>query len=154
MTASSRPDPEPHLAAARADAAPVRVLVADDHPLFRRGLARAIERHPGLDLVAEAADGRAALDLIHALAPDIAVLDVRMPRLTGIEVCAALQGDPGAPPTALLMLSAFDDSALVSDAIAAGAAGYVGKDASQVDVCRGIEHVGRGHVLRVTLPER
>jgi two-component system nitrate/nitrite response regulator NarL len=144
MTASSRTHPEPHLAAARAHAAPLRVLVADDHPLFRRGLARAIERHSGLDLVAEAVDGHDALELIHALVPDVAVLDVRMPRLTGIEVCQALRGDPGAPRTALLMLSAFNDEALVSDAVAAGAAGYVGKDASQADVCRAIEQVGRG----------
>ncbi|HSD81690.1 MAG TPA: DNA-binding response regulator, partial [Solirubrobacteraceae bacterium] len=64
--------------------------------------------------------------------------------LTGIEVCAALQGDPGAPRTALLMLSAFDDGALVWDAVSAGAAGYLGKDASQAEVCRAIEDVGRG----------
>jgi two-component system nitrate/nitrite response regulator NarL len=143
MTAARR-HPDPHLAAARAHATPLRVLVADDHPLFRRGIARAIERHPHLELVAEAVDGHDALELIHALAPDVAVLDVRMPRLTGIEVCAALRGDPGAPATALLMLSAFDDRALMADAVAAGAAGFVGKDASQLEVCRAIEQAGRG----------
>jgi two-component system nitrate/nitrite response regulator NarL len=140
----TRTQSDRHLAAARAQGAPVRVLIADDHPLFRRGVARAIERHPGLELVAEAVDGHDALELIHVLAPDVAVLDVRMPRLSGIEVCAALQGDPGAPRTALLMLSAYDDHALVWDALAAGAAGYVGKDASQDEVCRAIEAVGRG----------
>jgi two-component system nitrate/nitrite response regulator NarL len=124
--------------------AQLRVLVADDHPLFRRGIARMIERQPGLELVAEACDGHDALELIHVLRPDVAVLDVRMPRLSGIEVCLALQGDPGAPPTALLMLSAFDDAALVWDAIAAGAAGYIGKDAAQADVCAAIQEVGRG----------
>ncbi|HSD78279.1 MAG TPA: response regulator transcription factor [Solirubrobacteraceae bacterium] len=141
---AARTHPDPQRAAAAATGAPLRVLVADDHPLFRRGIARAIERHPGLELVAEATDGHDALELIHALKPDVAVLDVRMPRLTGIEVCAALQGDPGAPRTALLMLSAFDDGALVWDAVSAGAAGYLGKDASQAEVCRAIEDVGRG----------
>ena len=133
-----------HLAAVRAHSLPLRVLVADDHPLFRRGIARAIERHPAFELAGEAADGQDALRLIHALKPDVAVLDVRMPGLGGIEVCAALQADPGAPRTALLLVSAFDDRALVRDAESAGAAGYLAKDASQRDVCRAIEQVGRG----------
>jgi two-component system nitrate/nitrite response regulator NarL len=141
----SRPrrDGDRHLAAVRAQSVPLRVLVADDHPLFRRGIARAIERHPGLELAAEAVDGREALRLIRTLKPDVAVLDVRMPGLSGIEVCAALRADPGAPRTALLLLSAFDDRALVRDAESAGAAGYLVKDASQREVCRAIEEVGR-----------
>jgi DNA-binding NarL/FixJ family response regulator len=132
-----------HLAAVRAQSVPLRVLVADDHPLFRRGIVRAIERRPGLELAGEAVNGHQALRLIHELKPDVAVLDVRMPGLTGIEVCATLQADPAAPRTALLLLTAFDDDVLVRDAEAAGAAGYLGKDRSQRDVCRAIERVGR-----------
>ena len=69
--------------------APVTVLVADDHPLFRRGLARAINRHRALDLVGEAVDGAEALELIELLRPGVAGLDVRLPRQTGAQGSAA-----------------------------------------------------------------
>ncbi len=125
---------------------PVTVLIADDHPLFRRGIARAVARQPGLKLVAEAQDGREALELIDALEPDIAVLDHRMPELTGVEVCAALGAREAPPPTALLLLSAFEDGEIVADAVRCGAAGYVGKSESQGTICRAIEEVGRGGI--------
>jgi two-component system, NarL family, nitrate/nitrite response regulator NarL len=125
---------------------PLRVLIADDHPLFRRGLARAVRRHPGLELVGEAADGRDALGLIAALDPDVAVLDLRMPELTGVEVCAQLRLRPERSTTAVLLLSAFEDADLVSAAVGAGAAGYIGKSASQRDICDAIERVGKGGI--------
>ncbi len=127
-------------------AEPLTVLIADDHPLFRRGVARAIGRRPGLTLVGEALDGREALELIDVLRPDVAVLDHRMPGLTGVEVCTALRERPDPPPTALLLLSAFEDTGIVADAVAAGAAGYVGKTASQGAICEAIERVGRGEL--------
>ena len=114
---------DPHLDAARREAVPLRVLVADDHPLFRRGVARTVQRRAGLELVAEAADGRQALELIDALRPDVAVLDLRMPRLTGLDVCAELRARPAPPPTRVLILSAFEDAALVWDALSAGRVG-------------------------------
>jgi two-component system nitrate/nitrite response regulator NarL len=123
---------------------PVTVVLADDHALFRRGMARAIERHPNLRLVAQAGDGREALELVEALQPDVAVLDHRMPHLTGVEVCARLHDAPEPPATAVLLLSAFEDGDIVADAVRCGAAGYVGKTESQRDVCRAIEDVGRG----------
>ena len=128
----------------RREAEPLRVLVADDHPLFRRGVARTVQRRAGLELVAEAADGRQALELIDALQPDVAVLDLRMPRLTGLDVCAELRARPAPPPTRVLILSAFEDAALVWDALSAGASGFVGKEAAPGDVCAAIEAVGRG----------
>ncbi len=135
---------DPHLDAARRESVPLRVLVADDHPLFRRGVARLVQRRAGLELVAEAADGRQALELIDALRPDVAVLDLRMPRLTGLDVCAELRARPAPPPTRVLILSAFEDAALVWDALSAGASGFVGKDAAPATVCAAIEAVGRG----------
>ena len=138
------PDPETGLAAAPLDGEPLRVLIADDHPLFRRGIARAIARHPDLTLVAEAQDGREALELVDVLEPDVAVLDQRMPGLTGTEVVAALHARSEPPTTALLLLSAFEDAELVAGAVRAGAAGYVGKTASQGEICDAIVRVGGG----------
>ena len=127
---------------------PLTVLVADDHPLFRRGIARAVSRHPNLTLVAEAADGREALALITAMQPDVAVLDHRMPGLSGVEVCGRLQLHPGPSPTAVLLLSAFESFEVVSAAVGAGAAGYVGKSASHSEICAAIERVGAaGHAF-------
>jgi two-component system nitrate/nitrite response regulator NarL len=125
---------------------PLRVLIADDHPLFRRGMARAVRRRPGLELVGEAVDGREALALIAALDPDVAVLDVRMPELSGVDVCAQLRLRPEPPRTAVLIVSAFEDAALVSAAVGCGAAGYVGKTASQGEICAAIERVGSGGI--------
>ncbi len=138
--------PDDGLAAALADLEPVTVLIADDHPLFRRGKARAITRAPGLRLVAEAADGREALELLEAIEPDVAVLDHRMPGLTGVEVCAALHARATPPATAVLLLSAFEDGSIVAEAVRCGAAGYVGKTESQGAICRAIEEVGRGGI--------
>lgn len=126
--------------------APLRVLIADDHPLFRRGTARAIDRQPGFELVGEAMDGHEALALIAALEPDVAVLDQRMPGLTGVEVCAELRRSANPPPTRVLLLSAFEDAEIVSAAVTGGAAGYVGKTASQGELCAAIERVGRGGI--------
>lgn len=124
----------------------LRVVVADDHPLFRQAVCGAIARHPGLTLVGEAIDGEEALALIDALEPDVAVLDHRMPGLTGAEVCRVLHARAHPPATALLMLSAFEDTELVWGAASAGAAGYIGKSASQAAICQAIEQVGRGGI--------
>ena len=132
--------------AAATHTAVLRVVVADDHPLFRQAVCGAIGRHPGLTLVGEAADGEEALALIDALEPDVAVLDHRMPGLTGADVCRALQEREKPPVTALLMLSAFEDTELVWDAASRGAAGYIGKTASQAAICEAIERVGRGGI--------
>lgn len=127
------------------EAGPLRVLVADDHPLYRQGIARAVARHPELVLVGEAVDGDDALALITALQPDVAVLDHRMPGLSGAEVCRAIHQDDEPAPT-VLILSAYEDADLVWDALGTGAAGYVGKSASHDEICQAILAVGRGGV--------
>ena len=123
----------------------VRVLVADDHPLFRDGMVRAVRGRPSLELVGEAADGRAALELARELGPDVLLLDARLPQLDGMQVLNALRREHS--PTRVLMFSAFTDGPLVHQAIAAGAAGYLPKSAERDAVCEAIEAVARGEVV-------
>jgi two-component system nitrate/nitrite response regulator NarL len=120
----------------------VRVLVADDHPLYRDGITRAIKQRPDLELVGECSDGREALARVQELAPEVAVLDVSMPSVGGIEVVTALT-DRGSSTRALI-LTAFTDAALVYDAIAAGARGYLLKDVDRRTICDAIARVSRG----------
>jgi len=120
-----------------------RVVVADDHPVFREGLARAIRERPDLELVAEADDGRAALGAIAAREPHVAILDVKMPELGGTEVVEALVRDGSS--VRVILLSAFHDSATVFRALEAGAAAYLTKDASRAAICDGRgRHGARG----------
>ena len=122
----------------------VRVLVAEDHPLFRDGIVRAIRERPNLEVVGEAADGRQALELAAGLQPDVIVLDVKLPELDGLQVLNALRRDASA--SRVLALSAFTDGALVHSAIAAGAAGLL-KSVERSEVCDAIEAVARGDTV-------
>lgn len=120
----------------------VTVIIADDHPLYREGLARAVSSRPDLDLIGESGDGREALEMIRRLTPDVAVLDVHMPGLEGVDVVEAAKRDQ--LTTRVLMLSAAIDSALVYGAVAAGAAGYWSKSADRTVICDAIAAVARG----------
>jgi two-component system nitrate/nitrite response regulator NarL len=120
----------------------VRVVVADDHPLYRDGIVRAIKQRPDLELVGECGDGREALTMAQELRPRVAVLDMSLPSLTAIQITTAL-ADVRAP-TRVLVLTAFADSDLVYEAIAAGARGYLLKDATREAVCDAIARVARG----------
>lgn len=123
----------------------VRVLIAEEHPLYREGVVRAVKERPELELVAEAADGREALRLIKELAPDVAVLDVKMPELDGLQVANAVDRDGIA--TRVIMLSAFIDRQIVFQAVAAGAAGYLSKDADRREITDAILAVHRGNTV-------
>ncbi len=123
----------------------ITVLVADDHPMFRDGIVRGIRERPTLALVAEAADGREALERIQALRPDVAVLDLRLPELDGLQVLNALRRD--GIDTHVLVLSAFTDGALVHSLLSAGAAGYLPKSVERAEVCDAIERIARGHTV-------
>lgn len=123
----------------------MRVLVADDHPLYRDGIVRAIKQRPDLELVGEAADGRDALARIRELEPDVAVVDFNLPSLSGIQVVTALT-DLGTP-VQVLMLTAYTESELVYDAIAAGARGYLLKDVDRRTICDAITSVARGNTV-------
>jgi two-component system nitrate/nitrite response regulator NarL len=123
----------------------VRVLIAEEHPLYREGVVRAIKERSELELVGEAADGRQALALIKELQPDVAVLDVKTPELDGMQVASAVTRD--ALPTRVLMLSAFLDRQIVFQAVAAGAAGYLSKDADRLEITDAILAVHRGDTV-------
>ena len=110
------------------------VVVADDHETYRKGLARAIGACEGLRLVGQASDGREALELIDRLQPHLALLDVRMPGLDGLEVCRRLKGGPVRP----VLLSAYAGSALDERAHEAGAYACLSKEATRAEICEAL----------------
>jgi two-component system nitrate/nitrite response regulator NarL len=120
----------------------VRVLVADDHPVYRDGIVRAISERPDLELVGDASDGRDALAAIGEIEPDVAVIDIRMPGLDGLEVLGGVRRDGSA--TEVILLSAHLDSDLAYRAVAAGAKGYLSKQAARQEICDGVAAVADG----------
>lgn len=119
----------------------VRVVVGDDHPMYRRSLVAAIDDHTELELAGEAADGRQALDRVRAANPHVALMDLRMPELDGFEVLAALSEGGWSPR--VVFLSAFGDSATVHRALEAGASGFLSKDADGTEICAAVLSVAR-----------
>ncbi|HUJ65742.1 MAG TPA: response regulator transcription factor [Acidimicrobiales bacterium] len=127
------------------DVDPVRVLIADDQALFRRGLFAVLSSEQGIEVVAEAEDGEEALAKAVELVPDVVLLDVRMPRMDGIE--AARRIKEAVPSTKLLMLTVSDEEDDLYDAIKAGANGYLLKEVSVEEVAGAIHAVARGQSL-------
>jgi two-component system, NarL family, nitrate/nitrite response regulator NarL len=128
-----------------AHAGPVTVVVADDHPLFRKALQQAIDGHDGLEVVAVAADGAEALELIHAHRPRVAVLDVRMPKLDGREVVRRVR--QAELETRVLFVSEYHGGELVLQALTAGGAGYLSKAATAEEICAAIERIAQGEAV-------
>lgn len=120
----------------------VRVVVGDDHPLFREGVVRALSSSVSVDVVGEADDGSSALELIKAHLPDVALLDYRMPRMDGAQVAAAVRGQ--ALPTRVLLLSAHDEPAIVYQALEQGAAGFLLKDSTRADIVKAVLDCAEG----------
>jgi len=120
----------------------VSVTVADDHPLFRSGLTALLAVRPEVELLAEDADGVAALESIRELAPAVALLDVQMPGLSGIEVLSAISRDGLA--TRVVLLTGFEESAPAYEAVALGAGGYLAKDAGGDRITEAIVAVAGG----------
>jgi two-component system, NarL family, nitrate/nitrite response regulator NarL len=123
----------------------VRVVVAEDHPLFRDAIVRAVKERPDFELVAEVADGRKALAEIRRLQPDVAVIDLKMPKLDGLQVLNALRRD--GLSTRVVLLSAFLEGSVAFEAVAAGAAAYISKDAERERICDTIAAVARGETV-------
>lgn len=118
---------------------PLRIVIADDHPIFRRGLCEVIATDPGLELVGQAADGVEAIDLIQRLQPDIAILDVHMPQLTGLEAARRLKEQ--AVGTRLVLLTMYEDESLLHEALDLGIQGYVLKENAAEDLILAIRAV-------------
>lgn len=120
----------------------IRVILADDHKLMRSGLRLLVEQQPEFRVVGEAGDGRQAVALALELKPDVAVLDIGMPELNGIE--AAHQITEQLPETAVVMLSMHSDESYVLRALKAGARGYLLKDSAEADLVQAILAVREG----------
>ena len=120
----------------------LRLLLADDHTMVRQGLRKVLEGHREWDVIAEASDGREAVRLAEEHKPDVAVLDVAMPLLNGIE--ATCQIVKRSPNTRVLMLSMYSDEAYVTQVLKAGAMGYLLKDSADVDLIEAVRAVSQG----------
>ncbi len=123
----------------------IRVLLADDQMLIRQGIRGLLELTKKVQVVAEAEDGEDALTQVLALKPDIALLDVRMPRKTGIEVVQALRAKKDETP--VILLTTFDDEQVLLDGVRAGIAGFLLKDVSADELLKAIETVAKGGTL-------
>jgi DNA-binding NarL/FixJ family response regulator len=126
---------------------PIRIVLADDQAMIRAGLRTLIGSEPDLDVVAEVGDGQAALTEVRTNRPDVVVMDIRMPILDGVAATRAIAADPELAGVRVLILTTFDEDALVFDAIRAGAAGFLLKDADPAELLRGIRAVAAGDAL-------
>jgi DNA-binding NarL/FixJ family response regulator len=123
----------------------IRVLVAEDHTLVREETRDLLDRQPDIEVVGEAGDGASAVEQAMRLHPDVALFDIRLPRVNGIE--ATRQVRDGAPATAVLILSAYDDDDYVVQALDAGARGYLLKTVRSAELVDAVRRVYRGETV-------
>lgn len=128
-----------------ADELPIRIVVADDHPVVRGGLVALLRTIAGLDVVGEVADGDSALEAVSEYEPDVVLMDVRMPGMDGIEATRRIRAV--APDCRVLMLTMFDDDATLFTAMKAGAHGYLLKEAEPDDIVRAVRSVVAGEAV-------
>jgi DNA-binding NarL/FixJ family response regulator len=133
------------LHAVAADEHGIRVVVADDQSTVRDGLIWLLQSLPGIDVVGQAADGLEALDVVRETSPDVLLLDLRMPRLDGVETARRLKAD--APGTRILVLTTYADDDSILQAVDAGACGYLTKDADRADIERAIRTAAAGQAV-------
>ena len=124
---------------------PIRVLVADDHPVFRRGMRAILGAEPEIELVGEATDGEEAIARALELRPDVVLMDLNMPKLNGIEATPRIL--QASPQSAILMLTMFEDDKSIFAAMRAGAHGYVLKGADGAETLRAIHAVASGEAI-------
>lgn len=122
-----------------------RILLVDDHPIVREGLRTVLQRQPGCEVVGEASDGVEALDKAESLHPDVMVLDVTMPKLSGIEVCRIVKQK--VPDLEVLFVTQHDSPQMMREALGAGAKGYVVKSNAARDLLDAIETVREHRVF-------
>ena len=132
---------------------PIRVLLVDDQNLVRQGVRSLLSLAEGIEVIGEASDGKQALEVIPKLNPDVVLMDMRMPVMSGLEALQALARTQSLPPT--IILTTFDDDQLVLAGIKAGARGYLLKDVSLEQLAEAIRSVAAGGtVIRPALTER
>jgi DNA-binding NarL/FixJ family response regulator len=124
---------------------PIRTMIVDDHALFRRGLEMVLEDEPDIELVGQASDGAEAVERAAEALPDIVLMDIRMPRSSGIEACRAMKA--AAPSTKIIILTISDEEADLFEAIRAGASGYLLKDIPLDEVADTVRAVHGGQSL-------
>lgn len=120
----------------------VTIVVADDHPVVRTGLRRLLESRPDLEIIGEASDGQEAVEAILQVQPDIAILDLEMPRLNGIEATRAIRQSGIA--TSVIVLSFHESGSMVRSALEAGAVGYVVKTGQAAEILTALDSVRAG----------
>jgi DNA-binding NarL/FixJ family response regulator len=123
----------------------LRILLVDDHEVVRVGIGALIDRQPGMEVVGEAATVREAVNQAGQLAPDVVVMDVRLPGGSGLDACQQIKAQR--PQTRVIILTSYPDDEVLFDAIASGADGYVLKKIGSDDLIRALERVGRGENL-------
>jgi DNA-binding NarL/FixJ family response regulator len=124
---------------------PIRVVVADDHPLFREGLAATIDSLEGAVLVGEASTGTEAVEVVRSTRPDVIVMDLNMPEMSGIDATRRIKIE--APQTAVLVVTMAQDDGALQAALDAGAAGYLLKEADRADIARALSSVAAGEAV-------
>ncbi len=127
------------------EASKIRVFLLDDHEVVRDGLTHLLEAEDDMEVIGEAGTAHDAIDLIGQTSPDVAVLDVRLPDASGVEVCREVRSQH--PHVSCLMLTSFSDDEALFDAIMAGASGYVLKEVRGSDLVNDIRRVAAGHSL-------
>ncbi|MGD9116524.1 MAG: response regulator transcription factor [Dehalococcoidia bacterium] len=120
----------------------IRIIIADDHAVVREGTRTLLEREADMELVGEAGDGDKALELIATLKPDVAILDINMPGISGIEVTR--RAKPLSPQTAVLILTVYDNDEYIFSLLEAGAAGYLLKDAPTAELIKAVRSIYAG----------
>jgi DNA-binding NarL/FixJ family response regulator len=121
---------------------PIKVLICDDHALFREGVKTVLQPQPTIQVIGEAVDGRQAVDLARSLHPDVVLMDIAMPVLRGFDAARRIR--KAQPSVKILMLTIYDDEDLVARCLTAGAAGYILKDAPPAQLVYAIQVVTRG----------